>query len=147
MLEQKTIGKIALYLALSQEGESEAIKADAIAKGYQVYKGRVGSMDSAKIFAAVETAAKKEGLIGKSYREEHSVYHSVLEAYNGICRGQVGLGNMLRSAGLVFSIVKGPRIQGDAKDGDWLAIVLFGNMGAPIVGFEHEVIGLGVNPV
>ena len=32
----------------------------SVLNGYKVLKGRVGSMDSAKIFAAIETAAKKE---------------------------------------------------------------------------------------
>lgn len=147
MFRSLSIGKTALLLSMASGRDEEMIRTGAKEHGYKVLKGRVGSMDSAKIFAAIETAAKKEGLIKKEYREEHSLYHSVLEAYTGICRGQVGLGNVLRTAGLVFSIVRGPRISGDNSDGEWVAIVLYGNMGAPIKGFEHEVIGLGINPV
>lgn len=147
MFESLSIGKTALLLSMASGRDEEMIRTGAREHGYKVLKGRVGSMDSAKIFAAIETAAKKEGLIKKGYREEHSLYHSVLEAYTGICRGQVGLGNVLRTAGLVFSIIRGPRISGDNSDGEWVAIVLYGNMGAPIKGFEHEVIGLGINPV
>ena len=147
MFKALSIGKAASLTALATDSDEAEIIKTARDQGYKVYKGRVGSMDSSKIFAAIETAAKKEFLIKDSYREEHSLYHSVLEAYNGICRGQVGLGNVLRTAGLVFSIVRGPRTPGDDKNGEWLAVVLYGNMGAPVKGFEHEVIGLGINPV
>jgi len=149
-LEALSIGKIAVLYAISTKDEGEEVYQKASKMGYRLYKGSVGSMDSAKIFAAVETAAKKEGLIHPLYREEHSIYHSTLEAYTAICRGREGLGNVLRSAGLSFSIVRGPRISSDTKgsdDGEWVAIVLYGNMGAPIKGYEHEVIGLGINPV
>jgi hut operon positive regulator len=142
-----SIGKAASLLAIASDDDEEVIRKSAKEQGYKLLKGRVGSMDSAKIFASIETAAKKECLIKDNYREEHSLYHSVLEAYNGICRGQVGLGNVLRTAGLVFSIIRGPRVPGDVENGEWIAVVLYGNMGAPVKGFEHEVIGLGVNPV
>ena len=141
------LGKIASLLALSSVEDEKELYQLGAELGYKFYKGKVGSMDSTKIFAAVETAAKKEGLVKVLYREEHAIYHSVLEAYNAICRGQLGLGNVLRSVGLVFSIVRGPRIPGDYEDGEWIAVALYGNMGAPIKGFEHEVIGLGINPV
>lgn len=140
------LGKLAVLVALSSADDHKASEIGA-ELGYKLYKGKVGSMDSTKIFAAVETAAKKEGLIKALYREEHAIYHSVLEAYNAICRGQLGLGNVLRSVGLVFSIVRGPRLPGDYTDGEWIAVALYGNMGAPIKGYEHEVIGLGINPV
>lgn len=147
MFEPLSIGKTALLLCISSESEEEMIRKTSILNGYKVVKGRVGSMDSAKIFAAVETAAKKECLINASYRDEHSLYHTVLEAYSGICRGQVGLGNILRTAGLTFSIVRGPRILGDSSDGEWLAVALYGSMGAPVRGNEHEVMGMGMNPI
>ena len=146
-MEALSIGKIAVLYAISTKSEGEEIYKKASEMGYRLYRGSVGSMDSAKIFAAVETAAKKEGLINPIYREEHSIYHSILEAYTAICRGREGLGNVLRSAGLSFSIVRGLRVPEDANDGEWIAIVLYGNMGAPIKGYEHEVIGLGINPV
>lgn len=146
-MEALSIGKIAILYAISTKSEGEEIYKKASEMGYRLYKGSVGSMDSAKIFASVETAAKKEGLINPIYREEHSIYHSILEAYTAICRGREGLGNVLRSVGLAFSIVRGPRIPEDTNDGEWIAIVLFGNIGAPIKGYEHEVIGMGINPV
>lgn len=132
---------------MSDKAEADSVCKKAKESGYLFYQGCVGSMDSSKIFAAIETAAKKEGMIGQHYREEHSVYHSILEAYTAICRGQEGLGSVLRTAGLVFSIVRGPRTAGDLNDGDWIAVALYGNMGAPTKGYEHEVLGLGINPV
>lgn len=142
-----SLGKLAV-LTIMSSGEDEAeLKRQGLEFGYRLYKGKVGSMDSAKIFAAVETAAKKEGLIDERYREEHALYHSVFEAYNGMCRGQIGLGTVLRSAGLLFCIVRGTKLPGNNQDGEWIAVALYGNMGAPIKGYEHEVLGLGINPI
>lgn len=142
-----SLGKIAVLSVLQTESEEVKILDESLTLGYKVYKGKVGSMDSAKIFAAVETAAKREGFISNNYREEHAVYHSILEAYQGICRGNVGLGNVLRSAGLLYSIVRGSRVAGCDTDGEWIAVALYGYMGAPMKGFEHEVLGLGMNPI
>lgn len=141
------LGKLAALMVLRSEDSDPELEKSARQLGYKMCRGRVGSMDSTKIFAAVETAAKKEGLVQPVYREEHAIYHCVLDAYNGICRGQAGLGNLLRTAGLVFAVVRGPRLPGDDGDGEWLAVALYGNMGAPVKGFEHEVMGLGINPV
>ncbi len=147
MLESLSIGKIATLMALGSDNDLKKIQKKAQEEGYIVYKGSVGSMDSAKIFAAIETAAKKENIIKPLYREEHAIYHSILDAYSAICRGQAGLGAVLRTVGLVYSIVKGPRIPEEVKDGEWIAVVLYGTMGAPTKGYEHEVIGLGINPI
>lgn len=147
MFESLSIGKVAMLLSMSSESDEELIRNKAEDQGYKVLKGFVGAMDSSKIFASIETAAKREKFIKNIYREEHSLYHAVLEAYEGVCRGQIGLGNVLRTAGLVFTIVKGSRLPGDLEDGDWIAVVLYGNMGAPVKGYEHEVIGLGIYPV
>lgn len=100
-----------------------------------------------KDLAAVETAAKRRGLIQNQYREEHALYHSILDAFHGVCRGELALGSILRSVGLIFSVVRGPRMAGDYSDGEWLAVALYGNIGAPIKGFEHEVMGLGINNI
>jgi len=147
LFESLSIGKVAMLLSMSSESDEELIRNKAEDQGYKVFKGFVGAMDSSKIFASIETAAKREKFIKNVYREEHSLYHAVLEAYEGVCRGQIGLGNVLRTAGLVFTIVKGSRLPGNLEDGDWIAVVLYGNMGAPVKGYEHEVIGLGIYPV
>lgn len=142
----ETIGKIALMYALADEQAEKQVAKEASAKGYTLLKGRVGSMSSEKIFAAVETAATRENIICKDhYRNNHALYHATLDAYTGICRGHLGLGNMLRTVGLIFSVVRGPRSVDQLEDGDWVAVVLYGTIGAPIKGYEHETIGLGIN--
>ncbi len=140
------IGKTAIMYALAEGPLEEQIKNNAVKNGFKMIKGRVGSMSTEKIFAAVETAAQREGLIGKDYyRDTHALYHAILEAFSGICRGQLGLGDMLRTVGLMFTVVKGPRTSEQREDGQWLAVVLYGTIGAPIKGYEHETIGLGLN--
>lgn len=140
------IGKIAIMYALASEEMEAQIKKEAAKKGYLLLKGRVGSMSSEKIFAAVETAATRENIISKDhYRNNHALYHAIVDAFTGICRGHLGLGNMLRTVGLIFSVVRGPRSVDNLDDGDWIAVVLYGTIGAPIKGYEHETIGLGIN--
>jgi hut operon positive regulatory protein len=142
------IGKTAIMFTLSSGDLEEKIRKDAVKDGYQLIKGRVGSMSTEKIFAAVETAAQREGLIRKDfYRDTHALYHATLDAFVGICRGQLGLESMLRTVGLIFAVVRGPRSSEDHQDGDWLAVVLYGTIGAPVKGYEHETIGLGLNHV
>jgi len=112
---------------------------------FKVVLGKVGSMNVEKVVAAIETAARREGLLCGQYRDEHALYHAVLEALYGVCRGQLELGTILRTVGLNFAIVKGPRWENEEKDGQWIAVALYGTIGAPVKGMEHEVIGLGVN--
>ncbi|NLA27052.1 MAG: hut operon transcriptional regulator HutP, partial [Firmicutes bacterium] len=83
-----TIGKLAVSLAVSNTSEEQQLMQIAENVGYQYYKGRAGSMNSEKIFAAIETAAKRRGLVHEQYREEHALYHSILDAFHGICRGE-----------------------------------------------------------
>lgn len=141
----KTLGQLALRVVLEDEQGVQDLVEEMKKNGYAVVRGKVGSMNMEKVIAAVETAAKRNGIISGNYRDEHAIYHATLEALNGICRGQLALGDVLRTVGLSFSIVKGQRIFGESNDGMWIAVVLFGTIGAPIKGFEHEVIGLGIN--
>ena len=142
----KSLGKIALMFALTSGEAEEAIRDGATKNGYLLLKGRVGSMNTEKIFAAVETAALRGKLVRRDYyRDKHALYHATMEAYVGICRGQLGLGDVLRTVGLIFTVVSGPRTIEQRDDGRWLAVVLYGTIGAPIKGYEHETIGLGIN--
>lgn len=141
-----SIGKTAILYTLAASASEEEIRAQAMGTGYSLIKGKVGSMSTEKIFAAVETAAQREGLIRKDfYRDTHALYHATLDAYVSICRGQLGLGNMLRTVGLIFTVVRGPRTTEQLEDGEWLAVVLYGMIGAPVKGYEHETIGMGLN--
>lgn len=145
-MEKQGIGKIALLLAISGSDE-EKLKKYYENKNYIVYKGQAGSMDVKKIVAAIETAASREDIIRENYHEEHALYHAIIEALSGYCRGQVMLGEVLRSAGLTFTIVRGTLIEGDTSSGNWIAVVLYGQIGSPRRGFEHEAIGMGIQPI
>lgn len=143
---KRGIGKIALLLALN-DGNMENLQKYYENKNYVIYKGQAGSMDAKKIVAAIETAASREGLIRENYHEEHALYHAIIEALSGYCRGQVMLGEVLRSAGLTFTIVRGTLIEDDLSSGNWIAVVLYGQIGSPRRGFEHEAIGMGIQPI
>ncbi|MBS4022623.1 MAG: hut operon transcriptional regulator HutP [Dethiobacter sp.] len=143
----KTLGQVALRVVLEEEDSYQSLIEEASKMGFLVARGKVGSMNMEKVIAAVETTAKRQGLISENYREEHALYHAVLEALSGICRGQLALGNILRTVGLRFTIVKGPKKHGEQNEGVWIAVVLYGTIGAPIKGFEHEALGLGINHI
>ena len=142
-----TLGQVALRLVMEDEDTVQHLVDEAAKKGFLSARGKVGSMNMEKVIAAVETTAKRNGLISDNYREEHALYHAVLEALSGICRGQLALGNVLRTVGLRFTIVKGPKKYGEENEGVWIAVVLYGTIGAPIKGFEHEALGLGINHI
>ncbi len=144
-MDKKGIGKIALLLALSEN--TEELKKAYENKNYVIYQGQAGSMDAKKIVAAIETAATRENLIRENYHEEHALYHAIIEALSGYCRGQVMLGEVLRSAGLTFTIARGTLIEDDPSSGNWITIVLYGQIGSPRKGFEHEAIGMGIQPI
>lgn len=143
-----TIGRVAIAIAVEEDKEKlKSLIKKANRLGYQVMAGHVGSMQMEKVIASIETGARREGLISNVYREEHSLYHAIIEALEGICRGQLNLGDALRTVGLSFSVVIGPKNVGRKEKGDWLAVVLYGTIGAPIPGFEHEAIGMGINHI
>lgn len=141
------IGRTALLLVTEERPEREqALRAEAERLGFRVVTGRVGSMEAQKVVAAVETACRRGRLVrDDAYREEHALYHAILEALQGVARGQVAFGSILRTVGLSFAVVRGPRRAGAADDGEWLAVALYGTIGAPVKGWEHEVCGLGIN--
>jgi hut operon positive regulator len=137
-LRTDTIGRVALLAVLADDPQPIL----AGAKGYRSVAGRVGTMDLEKVIAAVETAATREGLISAEYAEEHALYHAIIEALHGVGRGQLALGTLLRTVGLRFTVVRGPRLPGDPTT--WIAVALYGTIGQPVKGNEHEVVGLGI---
>ncbi|MFA9423568.1 MAG: HutP family protein [Sedimentibacter sp.] len=145
-MEKRGIGKIALLMALT-DGDMNSLKKYYASKNYVVFKGQAGSMDAKKIVAAIETAASREDIIRENYHEEHALYHAIIEALSGYCRGQVVLGEVLRSAGLTYTIVRGTLIEDDPSSGNWITVVLYGHIGSPRKGFEHEAVGMGIQPI
>lgn len=145
MTEHILIGKYATLLALTNEKSAKELMPDC--EKMQFIVGKIGTMSLNKIIASVETAARREGLISETeYRETHALYHAILEAVNGITRGELSIGEVMRTVGLKFAIVRG-RPYKDAEEGEWIAVSLYGTIGAPIKGKEHETIGLGINHI
>ena len=140
------IGKLAITLAVSDNSDDKIIDYYQ-KKGYKLIKGHVGAMDASKIFAAVETAVIRQNIIQENYHEEHALYHAISEAFNGYCRGPVALDSVLRTTGLVFSVIRGNLSVDDDKNGEWIVVVLYGLIGSPRRGFEHEAIGMGVQSI
>lgn len=115
MLLQGThrIGRMAMLLALADENESPVL---SIPKGWKYCTGKVGSMNSQKVVAAMETAAKSNQVIETDvYRETHALYHAIMEALYGVTRGQIQLADVLRTVGLRFAIVRGRPYDGKKK--------------------------------
>ncbi len=141
------IGKTAIMVAISNDEEEEVLFSRARKNGYLLCKGRVGSMKAEKVIASIETAGIREGMLDGSYRQEHALYHAVLEALRGICRGDIGLGDYNRTVGLTFSIVIGLKDERSVSEENWIAVGLYGTIGAPKKGHEHEVMGLGISHI
>lgn len=140
------IGRQAIMYTFSEcETEDQKIEDELHQLGWRFGKGKVGSMEFQKIVAAIETLAKRQGIVDQDvYREMHSLYHAIIEAMHGVTRGQVELGGMLRTAGLRFAILRGKPFDRESE-GEWIAVAVYGTIGAPVRGFEHEAVGLGIN--
>ncbi|MFI8687647.1 hut operon transcriptional regulator HutP [Rossellomorea sp. NPDC077527] len=140
------IGKNAMLLLLLDREEEEWNR-HFNELNWSYCTGKIGSMDSQKIVAAIETAAKRSDLVREDlYREMHALYHAIMEALTGVTRGQTQLGEILRTVGLRFSVVRGTPYESE-EEGEWIAVALYGTIGAPIKGLEHETIGLGINHI
>ena len=146
-MKMDSIGKCSMLLALASAEELPSLIKGAEQNRYRVCIGQAGSMDFKKIVAAIETAGVKEGLVDSKYWEIHALYHATLEAFHGICRGQMELGAILRTVGGRFAIVRGKRSSHLEQDDQWIAVALYGTIGAPVKGSEHEVVGLGINHI
>jgi hut operon positive regulator len=144
--EMDSIGKTALLIVLARdERHKETLIQKAKERGYEVCTGKVGSMDARNVFAAIEVAAKRNNLISDLYREEHALWHATVDALRGLLRGELELGSLLRTIGINFCIIKETQPKGKVTEGKWLAVALYGFIGAPIKGHEHEAVGLGIS--
>ena len=72
----------------------DAAAIGACAHGFPVVTGRVGTMDLPKMIAAIETATRREAVIGNEYTEAHALDHATLEALPGVGRGRPGAGHV-----------------------------------------------------
>lgn len=143
----RRIGQQAIMYAFAEEEEEAALASKLAHMNWRYGKGKVGSMELQKIVAAIETSAKRQEIVDPQlYREMHALYHAIIEALHGVTRGQVELGGMLRTAGLRFAILRGQPFENKAE-GEWIAVAVYGTIGAPVRGLEHEAIGLGINHI
>ncbi|WP_025853676.1 hut operon transcriptional regulator HutP [Bacillus velezensis] len=144
--KDRRIGRLSVLLLLHETEENQQISR-LERDGWKVCLGRVGSMDAHKVVAAIETASKKSGVIqSEGYRESHALYHATMEALHGVTRGEMLLGSLLRTVGLKFAVLPGNPYESEAE-GDWIAVSLYGTIGAPIKGLEHETFGVGINHI
>ncbi|MGP4059106.1 hut operon transcriptional regulator HutP [Halobacillus litoralis] len=145
MTQTVKIGKLAMLLAsLSEE---ELLPFASSLEKVEYCQGKAGSMEIQKVIAAVETAAKRNELISEDvYRETHALYHAILESLEGVMRGQLGVGDMMRTVGLRFAVVRGEPYDRPGE-GEWIAVAFYGTIGAPVKGLEHETFGLGINHI
>jgi len=142
------IGYLTISLLIASEEEEKELLKKISNLGYKLCQGKTGTMDSKAIIAAIETTAKREGIFQTGcYREEHAVYHAALNALRGFCRGEIGIGNFLRTVGVKFVILRGPLDTTRSDLGEWVSVGIYGMVGAPIKGFEHEAIGLEINNI
>ncbi|PYZ91995.1 transcriptional regulator [Salipaludibacillus keqinensis] len=141
----RRIGRYAVLLLISEDPKETKDSIERL--GWRACSGKVGSMEASKVVAAIETAARKNDIVQTGlYRESHALYHAIIEALQGVTRGQVQLGSVLRTVGLRFAVVRG-KPYNNSEEGEWIAVSLYGTIGAPIKGAEHETIGMGINHI
>ena len=111
---------------------------------YRAAIGRVGTMDTQDIYAAVLTAAERAKLLDPGLNDANALYHATHDALLGILRDPAGLAPTLRTTSLQYAIMRGPRLLGLLGERDWIAVAMFGSIGAPRPAWEHDAAGLGV---
>lgn len=145
MSKRTYIGKTALKLVLAdEESELSTLQGRVRESGLRSVTGKVGSMDIQHIFGAIELAAGREGIVDKSIKERHALYHAVYECCSGVMRGNMVLGGTLRTLGARFAVVRG---HSGEEGTDWIAVAIYGTIGATSKGVEHEAAGLGISHI
>lgn len=111
---------------------------------YRAAIGRVGTMHTQDVYAAVLTVAERAKLLDPGLNDAHALYHATHDALLGILRDPPGLGPTFRTTALVYAILRGPRLLDLRDERDWIAVAMFGSIGAPRPGWQHDAVGLGV---
>lgn len=94
------IGYLTISLLISSEEEKELLK-KVSNLGQKICMGKTETMDRREIIAAIETTTKREEIFRAGcYREEHAVHHTVLSTSKGLRKGEIGIGNLLKKAGV-----------------------------------------------
>jgi hut operon positive regulator len=124
---------------------AEGAEVSSLPGPYRVGLGRVGTMETQSIYAAVLACAERSTVLDPGLNDVHALYHATRDALDGVLRDSGGLGPTLRTVALLFTIVRGPRIPGLDGERDWIAVAMFGSVGAPRSGWEHDAVGLGIS--
>lgn len=136
------LGWITLMRALMDDDQNSA----SIPPGIKIHVGRVGTMKVNDVIGSLITVARREAIIDDSYRAEHALYAAIKDALQGVCRGgSISLGEVLRTTSLRFAIARGQGVE--FENGDWVAVAMYGTIGSPVKGHEHEAAGLGMAPI
>lgn len=112
---------------------------------YRAATGRVGTMDTQDIYAAVLTVAERASMLDPGLNDAHALYNATHDALLGVLRDPAGLRPTFRTTALVYAILRGPRVLESRGERDWIAVAMFGSIGAPRAAWEHDAVGLGVS--
>ena len=106
------IGRLAIFIAVASDEKRPVLVEKGQKYGFKICTGKVGTMNAEKVISAIMTAAKREEDMydNTSFREEHSLYDAILEALSGIGRVELGLGDIYRTVGLSFVVIRGPLV-------------------------------------
>lgn len=111
---------------------------------YRAATGRVGTMDTQDVYAAVLTGAERSELLDPGFNDAHALYRATHDALLGMVGEPAGLRPTFRTTALVYAILRGPRRLDLQGERDWLAVAMFGSIGLPRPAWEHEAVGLGI---
>lgn len=141
-----TIGKLTSLLVLLHNNEAgEMIKNQLSKENCRYMVGSVGSIDLNKVTSFIEESAKTNGIIdSESYSERNTLYHTILEAIQGVGRGTIQVGDFLEKVNLTFSVVRGKNKKIE-EGNDWIGVCIYGRSDSTEKGIEQETLGLGFN--
>jgi len=81
MAKYNIIGQISILAAMGYLTDVD--KNLMSEKGYSIVTGNVGTMNAEKVFVAIKTATKREGIIINTYREVYALFYACLEVFTG----------------------------------------------------------------
>ncbi len=141
-----TMGKLTSLLVLLHNNEAgEMIKKELNKENCRYTVGSIESIDLNKVISVIETNAKTNGIINsESYSERNTLYHTILEAVQGVGRGTIQVGDLLKEIDLTYGIVRGKNKKISAGN-DWIGVCIYGRSDSPEKGIEQETLGLGFN--
>lgn len=141
-----TMGKLTSLLVLLHNNEAgELIKKQLNMENCRYTVGSIGSIDLNKVISVIEASAETKGIINSdSYNERNTLYHTILEAVQGVGRGTIQVGDLLKKVDLTYGIVRGKNKK-ISTGNDWIGVCIYGRSDSEEKGIEQETLGLGFN--